>query len=70
MTELTAAWKSGEAGRQTPPVIVEVTKGTPSVHSGSKESAFNERWQGVLNRPATLDPGDANARMTGECCGD
>jgi hypothetical protein len=45
------AWKSGEAGRQTPPVIVEVAKGTPSVHSGAEESAFNERWQGVLNRP-------------------
>jgi hypothetical protein len=45
------AWKSGDAGRQTPPVIVEVTKGTPSAHSGAEESAFNERWQGVLKRP-------------------
>jgi hypothetical protein len=39
--QLMNAWKSGEAGRQTPPVIVEVAKGTPSVHSGAEESAFN-----------------------------
>jgi hypothetical protein len=45
------AWKSGEAGRPTPPVIVEVAKGKPSVHSGAEESAFNERWQGVINHP-------------------
>ena len=44
------AWKSGDAERQTAPVIVEVAKGMPSVHSGAKESAFNERWQGVLKR--------------------
>jgi hypothetical protein len=43
--------QSGEAGEQTPPVIVEVARGTPSVHSGADESAFNERWQEVLNRP-------------------
>jgi hypothetical protein len=49
--ELMNGWKSGEAGRQTPPIIVEVAKRTPSVHSGAKESAFKERWQGVLNRP-------------------
>ena len=46
--QLMNAWKSGEAGRQTPPVIVEVAKGTPSVHSGAEESAFKERWQGCL----------------------
>ena len=33
---------------KTPPVTVQVAKGTPSVHSGGEESAFNERWQGVL----------------------
>jgi hypothetical protein len=49
--QLMNAWKSGEAGRQTPPVIVEVAKGTPSVHSGGEESAFNERLQKFLNRP-------------------
>ena len=47
--QLMNAWKSSEAVRQTPPVIAEVAKGTPSVHSGTEESAFNERWQGVLN---------------------
>jgi hypothetical protein len=45
------AWKSSEAGRPTPPVIVEVTQGTPSIQSGAEESAFNKRWQGVLNLP-------------------
>ena len=45
------AWKSSDAGQQTRPVIVEVAKGMPSVHRGAEESAFNERWQGVLNRP-------------------
>jgi|GEM_PF-5464291 hypothetical protein len=49
--QLMNAWKSGEAERQTPPVIVAVTKGTPSVQSGAEESVFKERWQGVLNRP-------------------
>ena len=49
--QLMNAWKSGEAGRQTPPVIVEVAKGTPSVHSGAEESAFKERWHGVLREP-------------------
>jgi hypothetical protein len=49
--QLMNAWKSGEAGRQTPPVIVEVAKGTSSVHSRAEESAFKERWQGVLNHP-------------------
>jgi hypothetical protein len=49
--ELMNGWKTGEARRQMPPVIVEVAKGTRSVHSGAEESAFNERWQGVLNRP-------------------
>jgi hypothetical protein len=49
--QLMNAWKSGETGRPTPPVIVEVAKGTPSVHSTAEESAFNERWQDVLNRP-------------------
>jgi hypothetical protein len=44
--QLMNASKSGGAGRQTAPVIVEVTKGTPSLHSGAEESAFNERWQG------------------------
>ena len=42
--QLMNAWKSGEAGRQTPPIIVEVAKRTPSVDSGAEESAFNERW--------------------------
>jgi len=51
MTELTAARKNGEAGRQMPPVIVEVAKGTPSVQSGVEESAFNERRQGGSNPP-------------------
>ena len=48
--QLMNTWKSGEAGGQTPPVIVEVAKGKPSVHSGAEESAFKERWQGVLDR--------------------
>jgi hypothetical protein len=43
--------KSGEAGRQTPSVIAEVAKGTPSVSSGAEESAFNERWRRVLSQP-------------------
>jgi hypothetical protein len=50
------AWKSGEAGRQMPPVIVEVAKGTPSVHSGVEESAFKERWQGLLGRRSATGP--------------
>jgi len=45
------AWKSGEAGRQTTPVIVEVAEGMPSIHSRAEESAFNERWRSVLNHP-------------------
>jgi len=51
MTELTTAWKSGDAGRQTPPVIVEVANRTPSVRSGAEESAFNERWRGSVKPP-------------------
>ena len=31
--------------------IVQVAKGKPSVRSGAEDSAFKERWQGVLNRP-------------------
>jgi hypothetical protein len=56
--QLMNAWKSGEAGRQIPPVIVEVAKKTPSLHSGAEESAFKERWQGVLNGPQP-PPGDS-----------
>jgi hypothetical protein len=57
--QLMNAWKSGEAGRQTPPVIVEVAKGFPSVHSGAEESAFNELWQGVLKRLPPQPPGQS-----------
>jgi hypothetical protein len=53
--QLINAWKSGDAGRQTPPVIVEVAKRRPSGHSKAEESAFNERWQDVLNRPPPSD---------------
>jgi hypothetical protein len=51
------AWKSGETGRNAPPTIVEMAKGTPCVHNGVEESDFNERWQGVLKRP--LPPGES-----------
>jgi ABC-type bacteriocin/lantibiotic exporter with double-glycine peptidase domain len=44
-------YKAAKPERQIPPVIVEVAKGTPSLHSGAEESAFKERWRGVLNRP-------------------
>jgi hypothetical protein len=52
MKKLMNAWKRGGAGRQTPSVIVQVAKGTQSVHSGAEESAFNECWQRVLKRPS------------------
>jgi hypothetical protein len=48
-----------EQRRSGPPVIVEVAKGTPGIHSGAEESAFNERWQGGL-KPLTA----AKAGMT------
>jgi hypothetical protein len=49
--QLMNTWKSGDTGRQMPPVIVEVAKRTPSVESGAEESAFKERWHNVLKRP-------------------
>jgi hypothetical protein len=56
MKKLMNAWKSGEAGRQMPPVIVEGAKGTPSVHNAARRIGLQRTLaEGV--KPSTVVAG-------------